>query len=144
MHFIRLHFAVALGIATSSQALAAPNSMNNMRNAMSPHSLTINLAGQNGSRQDGQAWLKDTPGGLQVRVQVSHEPPGASEPAHIHQGRCANLNPAPWKPLHNVVGGTSVTTVPGVTIAQLKRGQYAINAHQSAANLKHYVSCGDL
>jgi len=106
--------------------------------------MTINLGAQNASGQNGQAFLNDTSGGLRVKLQVKNEPPGASEPAHIHQGTCAKLNPAPWKALNNVKNGVSVTTVPGVTIAQLKKAHYAINIHQSAANLQHYVSCGDL
>lgn len=136
----------AAGLATAmvAQAAAAPNTVNHMTNAVSPHALTINLGAQNGSKQDGQAWLNDTPGGLHVKLQVRNEPAGASEPAHIHQGRCAKLNPAPWRALSNVVKGVSVTTIPHVTIADLKKAPYAINIHQSLANIKHYVSCGDI
>jgi hypothetical protein len=140
----RIALAATLALGISGAAMAAPNTVNHMTNAMSTHAMTINMGAQNGSRQDGQAWLKDTPGGLWVKVMLHNEPRGASEPAHIHMGTCAKLNPAPVKPLSNVVGGSSVTTLPGVTIAWVKRGHYAINAHQSAANLKHYVSCGDL
>jgi len=136
--------SVGAGLALAAPAFAAPNTMNHVDNAMSAHSMTINLGAQNGSKQDGQAFLNDTAAGLRVKLQVKNEPSGASEPAHIHQGTCAKLNPAPWKPLSNVVGGVSVTTIPNLTLAELKKGQYAINIHQSAANLKHYVSCGDL
>lgn len=139
-------FAIAAGLAlaVSGAALAAPNAMNHMTNAMSTHAMTINMGAQNKSGQDGQAWLKDTPGGLWVKVMVHGEPRGASEPAHIHPGSCAKLTPAPWRGLSNVVNGTSVTTLKGVTVAMIKKGHFAINVHQSAANLKHYVSCGDL
>ncbi len=128
----------------AGQVTAATNTMNHMTNAMSPHAMTINLGAQNGSKQDGQAFLNDTSAGLKVKVQLKNESASASEPAHIHQGTCAKLNPAPWKALSNVVKGVSVTTLPGVTIADLKKAHYAINVHQSAANLGHYVSCGDL
>jgi hypothetical protein len=139
-------FALSLGLslAVTAAAFGATNTMNHVDNAMSAHSMTINLGAQNNSKQDGQAFLNDTPDGLKVKVQVKNEPAGASEPAHIHQGTCAKLNPAPWKPLSNVVGGVSVTTIKGLTLAQLKKGTYAINVHESAANLSHYVSCGDL
>ncbi|HEY6449773.1 MAG TPA: hypothetical protein VIX60_03740 [Candidatus Cybelea sp.] len=133
---------VALGF--SAQAVAATNTMNHVNNAMSAHAMTINLGAQNGSKQDGQAFLNDTSGGLKVKLQLKNEPAGASEPAHIHEGTCAKLNPAPWKGLSSVINGVSVTTIKGVTIAQLKSGKYAINVHQSAANLTHYVSCGDI
>lgn len=136
--------AVSLGVALSAPGLAATNTMNHVNNAMSAHSMTINLGAQNGSKQDGQAFLNDTSGGLRVKLQVKNEPAGASEPAHIHQGTCAQLNPAPWKGLSNVVGGVSVTTIPNLTLADLKKAHYAINIHESAANLKHYVSCGDV
>ncbi|HEX3670888.1 MAG TPA: hypothetical protein VHT92_04195 [Candidatus Cybelea sp.] len=138
--------AMALGLAGALGAtgLAATNTMNHVNNSMSAHSMTINLGAQNGSKQDGQAFLNDTSSGLKVKLQVKNEPAGASEPAHIHQGTCAKLNPAPWKGLSNVVGGVSVTTVPNLTLAELKKAHYAINIHESAANLKRYVSCGDL
>lgn len=145
MKLLRLMGGLLAAIALSAPALAAPpNTMNSMNNAMSRHALMINMGQQNRSGQDGQAWLKDTPRGLWVKVVVRNERRGASEPAHIHMGTCARLNPAPWKPLSNVIGGSSITTLPGVTVAWLKKGHYAINVHQSAANLRHYVSCGDL
>lgn len=106
--------------------------------------MTINLSAENGSKQDGQAFLNDTPDGLKVKVQLKNEPAGASEPAHIHEGTCAKLNPTPWKPLTNVASGVSTTTIKGLTLAELKKGQYAINVHLSASNLGHYVACGDL
>ena len=137
-----LSLVIALGLTGS--AMGAPNTMNHVNNAMSAHSMTINLGAQNGSKQDGQAFLNDTPDGLKVKVQLKNEPSGASEPAHIHEGTCAKLNPAPWKPLSNVVGGVSTTTIKGLTLAEVKKAKYAINVHQSAANLGHYVSCGDL
>ncbi|MGA8574984.1 MAG: hypothetical protein WB609_04755 [Candidatus Cybelea sp.] len=136
--------ALGLGVALVAPALAATNTMNHVNNAMSAHSMTINLGAQNGSKQDGQAFLNDTSGGLRVKLQVKNEPSGASEPAHIHQGTCAKLNPAPWKGLSNVVGGVSVTTIPNLTLAELKKAHYAINIHESSAHLQHYVSCGDV
>lgn len=142
MKFLAL--SLSLGLACTTPTFSAPNTVNHMNNAMSAHSMTINLGAQNNSKQDGQAFLNDTPNGLRIKVQLKNEPAAASEPAHIHQGTCAKLNPAPWKPLSNVVGGLSVTTIKGLTLADLKKAHYAINVHQSAANLGHYVSCGDL
>jgi len=145
MKDVRVTAAVlTLSLALAGPALAATNTMNHVDNAMSPHSMTINLGALNGSKQEGQAFLNDTSSGLKVKVQVKNEPAGASEPAHIHQGTCAKINPAPWRPLSNVVGGVSITTIPNLTLAELKKAHYAINVHQSAANLNHYVSCGDL
>jgi hypothetical protein len=133
-----------VALLSSAPVFSAPNTVNHVTNAMSAHSMTINLGAQNGSGQNGQAFLNDTSGGLRIKVQLKNVPAGASEPSHIHEGTCAKLNPAPWKPLNNVVNGVSVTTLPGVTIAELKKSHYAINVHQSASNLQHYVSCGDI
>lgn len=131
-------------LAVTGSAFATPNVMHKMHNAMSSKVLNINMGPQNGSKQNGTASVKDVSGGVWVKVSVFNEPKGASEPAHIHDGTCKKLNPAPYKPLTNVVNGTSVTTVKGVTIAALKKEHYAINVHESAANLKRYVSCGDI
>src|SRR5579863_1218397 len=117
LKFRAIAAVLAGGLALTVPAFAATNTANHLTNAMSAHSMTINLGAQNGSKQDGQAFLNDTPNGLRVKVQVKNEPAGASEPAHIHQGTCAKLNPAPWKPLTNVVGGVSVTTLSGLTLA---------------------------
>ena len=125
-------------------AMAVPNAMHGMHNAMSKSVININMGALNGSKQNGTASVKDVAGGVQVTVSVFNEPKGASQPAHIHQGHCPSVNPAPWRSLKNVVNGKSVTTVPGLTVAQLKKGTYAINVHQSLKNIKHYVSCGDL
>jgi hypothetical protein len=99
---------------------------------------------QNSSGQAGNASVTDVKGGANVTINIKSEPKGASEPAHIHQGTCKKLDPAPWKPLTPVVNGKSFTHVPGLSVAQLKKGKYAINVHKSANDLKTYVSCGDL
>jgi hypothetical protein len=114
-------------------------------NEMSGHSLQINMGAQNQSGQAGSAGVADAKGGgVDVTIKLQKEPKGASEPAHIHPGTCTKLNPAPFKPLNPVVNGKSFTHVAGVTVAQLKKGKYAINVHKSANDLKTYVSCGDL
>lgn len=136
--------AVAAAVLTALPAFATPNAMHGMHNAMSSKVLNLNMGEQNHSKQTGTATVKDVPGGVWVKVSVVNERKGASEPAHIHKGTCAKLDPAPFKALSNVVNGTSVTTIKGITVAQLKKAHYAVNVHQSASNLKHYVSCGDL
>ena len=144
MKFLRSAVLTLAAAAIAMPVLAQTNTMNNMHNAMSKTSLDINMGAQNNSKQDGTATLKAVQGGVLVTISLKNEPAGASQPAHIHQGTCAKLNPAPWKPLSNVVGGKSVTTVKGVTIGDLKKSSYAINVHKSAADLATYVSCGDI
>jgi len=144
MRLLRWILTAGTALAVTATAFATPNTMHKMHNAMSSKVLNINMGPQNGSKQNGTATVKDVSGGVWVKVAIFNEPKGASEPAHIHMGTCAKLNPAPYKPLSNVVNGTSVTTVKGVSVTSLKKSHYAINVHQSAANLKRYVSCGDL
>lgn len=129
---------------TTGSTVKQVNPLHVAHNEMSGNVLDINMGAMNGSKQDGSASVANKGGGVQVTVKVKNEPKGASEPAHIHKGTCKNIDPAPWKPLKNVVDGNSVTMVSGVTVAELKKGHYAINVHKSAADLKTYVSCGDL
>jgi len=144
MSLSRPFLCLAAFLALGTSAFATPNAMHEAHNAMSNSVLNINMGPQNGSKQNGTATVKDVSGGVWVKVSVMNEPKGASEPAHIHQGTCAKLNPSPWRSLNNVVNGTSTTTVKGITVAQLKKAHYAINVHKSAAQLTVYVSCGDL
>jgi hypothetical protein len=105
--------------------------------------MTVKLAEQNNSGEYGGAritWVSDT----QVRVEVTVVGGSATpQPAHIHKGTCANLDPVPAFPLNNVVNGMSDTTV-NVGMAELAKGGYAINIHKSAAEVSTYVSCGNI
>lgn len=129
---------------TSGTQVKQLNPLHQAHNAMSGKTLNINMGAMNGSKQDGSASVTDKGNGVEVLVKLNNEPKGASQPAHIHEGTCKNINPAPWKPLKNVVDGKSTTMVAGVTVAELKKEKYAINVHKSANDLKTYVSCGDL
>lgn len=114
-------------------------------NKMSGANMQINMGQQNNSKETGSASVADAKsGGVDVTIKLNGAPKGVAQPAHIHQGTCSKLNPAPWKPLTSVVDGKSFTHVPGVSVAQIKKGKYAINVHKSANDLKTYVSCGDL
>jgi hypothetical protein len=78
-----------------------------------------------------------------VLINVTGMPASASQPAHIHQGSCAHLDPAPKYALNPVVNGTSSTTV-NASLSELTAGNYAVNIHQSAEKANVYVSCADL
>jgi len=151
MNFARFAIAAGAAVALATPALAVPPMRSVPMRGSGPmmsrqimQTRTFSMRQENGSGQNGSVLVKDTRAGLWVRISVQNEPRYASEPAHIHGGSCAHLNPAPWRVLNNVVSGSSVTTVSGVTVAQVTRGRYAINAHQSLRNLKHYVSCANL
>ena len=132
-------------IAVLIAALAAL-SLGSSRAAEHVAELTIQLNEQNGSGESGTATLKYV-SASDFTVTVNLKGGGAAmaepQPAHIHKGSCANLDPKPTYPLTNVVNGASDTTVMA-DMDQIVNGGYAINVHKSAAEAGVYVSCGDL
>ena len=118
-----------------SAALIAPA-------AAATSTLTLKLSAQNGSGENGTATLTQADGAVNVVISIPNGPAGP-QPAHIHDGTCANLKGVAY-PLTNVVGGASTTVVKGVTIDKLLGGAFAINVHESADNLGKYVSCGNI
>ncbi|MEO8288159.1 MAG: hypothetical protein ABI670_17160 [Chloroflexota bacterium] len=111
------------------------------------NTLTVTMNQQNGSGQDGTATITQQGSDIMVMVNLANGS-STSQPAHIHRGTCANLDPVPAVPLSNVVNGTSSTTISGnatiTSLADLTAGQYAINVHKSAAEVTVYTSCGDI
>lgn len=65
------------------------------------------------------------------------------QPAHIHEGTCADLNPQPAFPLQDVVNGSSETDV-NISLDDLTISSYAVNVHKSAEEVDTYVACGDI
>jgi hypothetical protein len=102
----------------------------------------VELQEQSFSGQAGTATL--TPEGGKTRVDIVLASYAANaQPAHIHKGTCAKLDPTPAYPLNNLVMGKSVTVVP-ISLDDLLERRYAINVHRSATQLKVYVACGDI
>jgi hypothetical protein len=96
----------------------------------------------NGSGEHGTVALK--PRGSRTVVEIHLiDAPASMQPAHIHAGSCARLNPTPKYPLTPLVDGISETTV-NEPISVLTGGGLAVNVHKSASALKVYVACGDL
>jgi hypothetical protein len=106
-------------------------------------SINVPIHAQNKSGESGSAKL--TPEGDKTKVEISLKgaSKAGSQPAHIHDGPCAKLDPKPRYGLSNVENGKSTTEVP-VKIEELTGGNLAINVHKSAADLKTYVACGDI
>ena len=106
-------------------------------------SVTVRLAQQNKSGETGTARL--TPQGDKTKVEINLKgaPKGVSQPAHVHEGSCAKLDPKPKYGLSNVVDGKSTSEVP-VSVDTLRGGNMAINVHKSADDIKTYVACGDI
>jgi hypothetical protein len=95
-----------------------------------------------GSGQSGTATITSPVGGKQtVTVDLSGEPKGASEPAHIHPGTCAKPNPVPKAVLKDVADGRSVSTISALP----SKGSWSILVHKSmGGGMNTYVSCGDI
>ena len=107
-------------------------------------SVSVQMKAQNKSGESGTARLT-AEGADKTRVVINLKgaPKGTPQPAHIHEGSCAKLDPKPKQGLENVVDGKSTTVVP-VGLDQLVGGKMAINVHKSTDDIKTYVSCGDI
>jgi hypothetical protein len=104
--------------------------------------VTVELAAVGDSNQTGTATL--TADGEQTSVVIEvDDPVSDSQPAHIHEGTCDELNPEPAFGLPNVASGSSETTV-DTSLESLTSGSYAINLHMSDADLATYTSCGNI
>jgi len=105
-------------------------------------SVNVRMQAQNASGETGSAKLT-AEGADKTRVEISLKgaPKGTAQPAHIHEGSCAKLDPKPKHGLENVVDGKSTTVVP-VSLDSVKG--MAINVHKSTSDIKTYVSCGDI
>ena len=139
---MKLPLVVALvaGIAASSLALAQENKAKSAKKGAK--AVTVKMAAQNKSGETGTARL--TPQGDQTKVDITLKgAPKGAQPAHIHAGTCAKLDPKPKHGLENVVDGKSSTVVP-VKMADLLSSPNAINVHKSAEDLKTYVACGSI
>ncbi|MDB5042051.1 MAG: hypothetical protein JWN27_2777 [Candidatus Eremiobacteraeota bacterium] len=135
-------FGAALVLGATVAPAVAADSMSKMAMPMGNAPLTVPLKPQNASGESGTATLTDTPAGLKVVISLKGAPAGP-QPAHIHMGSCAHLNPTPKYPLSMVVAGKSTTVVKGITISQLL-GKTAINVHKSPTDIATYVACGDI
>jgi hypothetical protein len=105
----------------------------------------LGMQQQNNSGEVGTVTLyRRGPATTLVVLQLSSEPPGRSQPAHIHRGHsCSNPDPKPAYGLAPAINGLSRTLVEAPE-AKLLSGNYVVNVHASSARLGHYVSCGEL
>ena len=128
---VALAFASALALALNSQANAQGQS------------ITLSLASQNNSGISGTAVITELPSGkLRVEIRANGAGPGP-QPAHIHQGTCANLDPAPKFTLTSLTNGVSTTEVDG-SLRDLTASPYAIHLHKAPDELPVYVACADI
>jgi hypothetical protein len=110
---------------------------------MPPAGHVYALNAQNGSGEHGTFALKPRGSKTTIEVHLLGAPTDVLQPAHLHMGTCAKLNPVPKYPLTSLQNGISETSV-DVPMATLLSEGLALNVHESAANLKRYVACGNL
>ena len=111
--------------------------------ADSPSTMTIEMHGLNGSGQNGFATFTAVGEKVSVSVHILGEPSTASEPAHVHLGRCPVIRAVPAYNVGPIVNGKA-TNVVDLTWAELTSGKYVLNVHESTATLGKYMSCGDI
>jgi hypothetical protein len=105
--------------------------------------VTLELLEQNASGQSGTVTLSKQGDGTQVVID-SFSPFGRdAQPAHIHKGTCANLDPEPAYALPNLVDGVAGDTV-AVSLDELLDGEYAVNIHRSVEQADLYTACADI
>ena len=136
---MRVGSALVLGLAFAAAMLVGLSSPASAQG----QSITLSLASQNNSGIGGTAIVTELPGGkLRVEIRASGSGPGP-QPAHIHQGTCANLDPAPKFTLTSLTNGVSTTEVDG-SLPDLMVSPYAIHLHKAPDELPVYVACADL
>jgi len=133
-------------IATRSFAAAAAAALLTLAvpamAADGPHRVYA-ISSQNGSNELGTVTLTAMGEKTRVDIALANAPTDVPQPAHIHEGSCAKLNPKPAYPLANVVDGTSTYMV-DAPMAKLVAGGFAVNVHKSTSDIPTYVACGDL
>jgi hypothetical protein len=143
---MKLHWLIVAAAlaATSSMAWAQDKKESKKSGSKGAKSMTVKMGAQNKSGETGTAKLT-AEGADKTRVEISLKggPKGVDQPAHIHEGSCAKLDPKPKQGLENVVNGKSTTVVP-MSLADLSKGGLAINVHKSKEDIQTYVSCGDI
>jgi hypothetical protein len=106
-------------------------------------SVRLDMDSQSESGITGTATLTEV-GNNRIRIEIRANNSGAGpQPAHIHRGTCAQLDPTPLFSLSPVANGASTTEIDG-TFQVLGSGQHAIHMHRSQEELAIYVACADI
>jgi LPXTG-motif cell wall-anchored protein len=129
---------IAIGCGLVLALLAATTTLA----AAQEQATTLQLAQQNNSGVSGTATFTPSGGGLRVDLKVTGAGTGP-EPAHIHPGSCAQLDPTPQFTLSPVANGASTTEIQ-TTLAALTASPHAVHMHKSADEVSVYVACADI
>ncbi len=132
--FDHAHHGIS-GLLAEAAAAAAPTPAPVMR------TLTLPLLELGGSGVSGEATLTETATGTHVSLMV--EGNAGANPVHIHFGGCDTLGEVAAALTDIDASGASETDV-DLAFGELIASEYAINAHESAANITNYVACGNI
>lgn len=108
------------------------------------------LAPGAGSNISGTAEVEGEDNDKKTEAEISIKGATAGEqlPWHVHQGKCGSggaiVGPATAYPVIRVADDGSAKAEAHLDIAVPTSGEYHVNVHKSAADLKTIVSCGDL
>lgn len=99
----------------------------------------------------GNGWMGADPkdaGETRAHVDISNAIPGAKHPWHVHRGQCGSDQGIfgaadAYKPLEVEKDGKASSTAT-LQVPAPKTGQYFVNVHASASNMKSIVACGNL
>ena len=108
-----------------------------------PASETVAMHELNGSGQNGWATITDLGGKVTVTVMINGESASASEPSHVHFGRCPHIKAIPAYNVGPIVAGKASSTV-DLSWAEINSGKYVINVHMSSTDMGNYVSCANI
>jgi hypothetical protein len=99
----------------------------------------------------GMGWLAPEDGDTtrsRAYVKVENAVPGGEHPWHVHRGQCGNDRgifgpPDSYQPLE-VKGDGEAESTAEIREPFPRAGQYFINVHASANNLRTIIACGNL
>ena len=136
---VHLNLAAAIGCAAFVGLAASAGRTDPPASA----SVTVQMNQLNGSGQTGTATLTQIGDKVSVSVHINGEPASASEPAHVHFGRCPVIKAIPAYNVGPIVGGKAANVV-DLNWKEINSGKYVLNVHESASQLGNYVSCGNI
>jgi hypothetical protein len=83
-----------------------------------------------------------------ARVDIANAVPGGVHPWHVYRGRCGAdqgiFGPADAYPPLKVGGGGRASAEAELPVATPKTGEFFVNVHASAKNMRTIVACGNL
>ena len=99
----------------------------------------------------GEGWVAVDPknqGQILAHISISNAVPKAVHPWHVHRGRCGAdqgiFGPADAYKLLKVGSNGRASAKAELSVPTPKSGEYFVNIHASAKNMRTIVACGNL